>query len=161
MSTFIKTPMLIIILFLNLLSKAQINVNSEWTWIKGDSTINNNGYYGVQGLASDANKPSARYNSVGWKDASNNLWLFGGFGADINNSADYLSDLWKFNTSLNEWIWMKGDSTPSSHGVYGSPGTSAVTNKPGGRYYSNNWIDNAGNLWLFGGYGYAAKRKQR
>ena len=103
MSAFIKNSILIIILFLSLLSKAQINVNSEWTWIKGDSTINNNGYYGVQGFASDANKPSARYNSVGWKDASNNLWLFGGFGADINNSADYLSDLWKFNTSLNEW----------------------------------------------------------
>ena len=155
MNKFIKTSILSVLLFLSVVSKAQVNINSEWTWIKGDSAINSYGYYGTPGIASDDNKPSARFNSVGWKDASNNLWLFGGFGADVNTSAGYLNDLWKFNTSLNQWIWMKGDSTPSNYGVYGSRGISAVTNKPGGRYYGNNWIDDAGDLWLFGGYGYA------
>jgi N-acetylneuraminic acid mutarotase len=154
MTTLIKNSILINLLFLSFISKAQININSEWTWIKGDSANNNYGYYGTPGIASDNNKPSARFNSVGWKYASNNLWLFGGFGVDVNNSADYLNDLWKFNTSLNQWIWMKGDSTPSNHGIYGSLGISAFTNKPGGRYYGNNWIDNVGDLWLFGGYGY-------
>jgi len=149
MSKLTKIPLLIFLLLLSILSKAQVNANSEWAWIKGDSTTNNSGYYGAQGVASDNNKPNARYNSVGWRDASNNLWLFGGYGTD------YLSDLWKFNSSLNEWTWMKGDSTSSNYGVYGTPGVSGATNKPGGRYYSNNWIDNKGDLWLFGGAGYA------
>lgn len=151
---FLKSFILAFILFLSVVSKAQVNINSQWTWIKGDSTINNYGLYGTQGIASNANKPCSRFNSVGWKDASNNLWLFGGFGMGSYN-AGYLNDLWKFNSSLNQWTWIKGDTTASNYGIYGTPGINAVTNKPGGRYYSNTWTDNSGNLYLFGGYGHA------
>jgi hypothetical protein len=38
-------------------------------------------------------------------------------------------------------------------GVYGTQGTSAPTNIPGGRYGSESWKDAAGNFWMFGGSG--------
>jgi len=35
-------------------------------------------------------------------------------------------------------------------GVYGTLGTRATGNVPGGRYSAVSWTDNGGNLWLFG-----------
>jgi hypothetical protein len=39
-------------------------------------------------------------------------------------------------------------------GVYGTLGTPAAGNAPGGRYAAANWTDSSGHLWLFGGWGY-------
>jgi hypothetical protein len=39
-------------------------------------------------------------------------------------------------------------------GVYGTLGTPAAVNIPGGRSGAPSWIDSSGNLWLFGGSGY-------
>src|SRR6202040_983100 len=36
-------------------------------------------------------------------------------------------------------------------GVYGTLGTPAPGNTPGGREFAVSWTDNSGNLWLFGG----------
>ncbi len=41
-------------------------------------------------------------------------------------------------------------------GVYGTLGVAGASNVPGGRYGSVSWLDQSGNLWLFGGYGYAS-----
>jgi hypothetical protein len=38
-------------------------------------------------------------------------------------------------------------------GVYGTLGTAASPNLPGGRLGAASWIDASGNLWLFGGQG--------
>jgi len=155
MNKFLKNSILPLLVFLNISSKAQVNINSQWTWINGDSTINKYGSYGTPGVASNTNKPGGRYSSASWTDASNNLWLFGGIGMSANNSAGYLNDLWKFDVSHNEWTWIKGDSTSDNYSIYGMQGVSATANHPGGRYYSNSWTDNAGNFWLFGGVGNA------
>ena len=52
---------------------------------------------------------------------------------------------------------MSGSSTSIAFGgvpgVYGTLGTPSTTNTPGGRVASISWIDNTGNLWLFGGIG--------
>jgi hypothetical protein len=55
-----------------------------------------------------------------------------------------------------EWTWMGGSSTVPSElgaqpGVYGTLGTPAAGNTPGGRNYALGWTDSNGNLWLFGG----------
>ena len=133
---------------------------NEWKWVKGDNTINQKGIYGTQGTAAAANKPGARQNSVSWSDASGNLWLFGGDGFTASSSGS-LNDLWKYNPATNEWTWVKGDSTANQFGVYGTQGTAAAGNKPGGRNGSVNWSDASGNLWLFGGYGYTASGSGR
>ena len=61
-------------------------------------------------------------------------------------------------TAPNEWTWMGGSSAVGRNGgqsgVYGTLGTAASTNDPGGRFGAVSWIDASGNPWLFGGDGY-------
>jgi hypothetical protein len=59
-------------------------------------------------------------------------------------------------SSSYQWTWIGGDNVPNIYGVYGQKGVENSTNKPGSRAWASNWTDAAGNLWLFGGYGYAA-----
>ena len=133
------------------------NTNTgQWTWVSGDNTTNKNGVYGTQGTAAAANKPGARYTNSSWTDTSGNLWLFGGNGLAASGGSGYLNDLWKYNTTTGQWIWVSGDNTINQNGVYGTKGTAASNNKPGARYTSSIWKDASGNLWLFGGQGLAA-----
>jgi N-acetylneuraminic acid mutarotase len=53
-----------------------------------------------------------------------------------------------------EWKWVKGDNSINQSGIYGTVGTGAATNKPGGRYAGHAWIDASGNFWQFGGAAY-------
>jgi hypothetical protein len=69
-----------------------------------------------------------------------------------------LNDLWEFNPATNEWAWMGGSRTVPAEwegqpGVYGTLGTPAAGNIPGGREGASSWTDCRGNFWLFGGYG--------
>jgi len=54
------------------------------------------------------------------------------------------------------WTWMGGFDTAEHFGVYGTLGTPAAANIPSTRINSVSWADGAGNLWLFGGVGYAS-----
>ena len=54
------------------------------------------------------------------------------------------------------WTWISGNNTRFQYGVYGTLGVPNSANTPGSRYYSTSWIDSQNNMWLFGGYGYAA-----
>ncbi len=56
--------------------------------------------------------------------------------------------------SHSEWTWMTGTNAANQIGTYGTLGTPAASNTPGGRQYPATWTDANGNLWLFGGYGY-------
>jgi len=125
----------------------------QWTWMGGSSGYNQAGVYGTQGAPDPHNVPGARTNAVGWKDASGNLWLFGGLGLDVNGDSEYLNDLWKY--SAGEWTWMGGPQVATLFlpGVYGVEGTAAPGNIPGGRSDAMAWTDSAGNFWLFGGQG--------
>jgi len=56
--------------------------------------------------------------------------------------------------SNGEWTWVNGAKVANQIGTYGTQGTPAPSNVPGGRYGAATWTDAAGNLWLFGGDGY-------
>lgn len=146
-----KTFFFVICVALSIRSNAQINTNSQWTWMKGDSLSNVVGVYGTRGVAGAANKPGARGSSSSWIDLSGNLWLFGGDGTITGDVQ--LNDLWKYNISNNQWTWMKGDSTGNQHGIYGIQGIGATANTPSARSRSISWTDHSGNFWLFGGTG--------
>lgn len=139
-----KTALLIFYSFISLTSFAQFGINTPWTWMGGDKTINQAGVYGTQGVPSTLNKPGGRNNSITWTDAAGNFWLFG--GSNFN-------DLWKYTTATNEWTWIKGSSTANQLGIYGTQGVSNPANTPGSRGYGTGWIDANDNLWLFGGLG--------
>lgn len=136
----------------------------QWAWISGSSTIGPRegrpGVYGTLGRPSAENVPGARVAAAGWIDSDDNLWLFGGSGFDGNDSSVYFNDLWKFDPSISQWTWIGGSDTYtqctifcSQPGVYGTQGTPAAGNVPGGRMDATSWTDSSGNFWLFGGEG--------
>jgi len=63
-----------------------------------------------------------------------------------------LSDLWKYTVSTGEWTWMNGPNIVNQIGTYGTQGTPAPANVPGGRSDLFSWADPSGNFWLFGGF---------
>lgn len=134
--------------------------NGQWTWMSGSNLAAGPligqppGIYGTKGVGEPGNTPGARGDASSWSDPAGNLWLFGGTGVDSTGRVDVLNDLWKF--SDGEWTWMSGDDIAPVNGqigVYGIQGTAAPGNTPGARFNALTWIDQFGNLWLFGGEG--------
>jgi hypothetical protein len=111
---------------------------------------NTSGIYGDKGIPAENNTPSERYNQVNWKDKNGNFWLFGG-----QTSEGIINDLWKYEPSSNNWTWVKGANISRQKGVYGLKLTPSNSTTPGGRDGAVSWVDAQGNLWLFGGNGYA------
>ena len=135
---------------------------NQWTWIDGSSTVptysGQPGNYGPLGSFGGTYFPGGRYGASTWTDSSGNFWLFGGLGIDANGNGGNLDDLWEFNptpggATTNYWAWMNGGNTAGPPAVYGTMGTPATTNTPGGRYEASSWVDNSGNFWIFGGQG--------
>jgi N-acetylneuraminic acid mutarotase len=144
---------------------------AQWTWIGGADTAPANGdlqagTYGTLGTAAADNFPGTRIQAATWTDQNGNLWLFGGEGADANGDGSYLNDLWEFSPASKEWAWMGGSNSvgagcgPTSScaqpGIYGTMGTAATGNIPGGRVTATTWVDANGHFWLFGGFGRAS-----
>jgi hypothetical protein len=122
-----------------------------WTLVKGSDVIDQKGTYGTINTADVNNIPGGRSGAVSWRDSSNNLWLFGGYGYDSAGNIGYLNDLWKFDSAgTSYWTWKNGSNTRNQEGTYSTPGS----NVPGAREGAVSWIDSSNNLWLFGGYGY-------
>jgi hypothetical protein len=126
---------------------------TNWTLVAGSSTTRNQA--GVYTGAVGTLHPGSRWSPVSWTDGSGNFWMFGGLGYDANHNLGYLSDLWKFDGT--NWTFVSA-SVPNSNvagskGTYGTQGTAAAGNSPGGRQAASGWVDASGNLWLFGGEG--------
>ena len=132
------------------------------------------GVYGTSGTPATGNIPGSRVGATTWADSKGNIWLFGGWGYDISQQLQYFfNDLWEFNPSTNKWAWMGGNGATlggycfidpdlmywpdcGQAGVYGAMGTPSASSVPGGRSNATGWVDNNGNLWLYGGWGFDA-----
>lgn len=142
-----------------------------WAWESGGNNVSLNlanqcgygpgsvglgGNYGTEGVPGVKNTPGSRRDAFRWTDKQGNFWLFGGFGFSGTGACAELNDLWTFNLAKLEWTWMGGSSAPSNFqiGAYGTLGHFAASNMPGSRENGVTWTDAAGNLWLFGGFGY-------
>jgi len=49
------------------------------------------------------------------------------------------------------WTWLSGSNTLGATAVYGTQGVPSVLNHPSGAYEQNQWKDNQGNFWVYGG----------
>jgi N-acetylneuraminic acid mutarotase len=145
---------------------------NEWTWISGSNILpcglpENRGciYYqlpaeGTLGVPAAGNVPGSLDNAASWTDREGNLWLFGGLGMDANANHGDFNALWEFSPSTKQWAWMGGTNTLTCDiqtaicrgtAVFGTLGTPAAENIPGGHDSSATWTDSSGHFWLFGG----------
>lgn len=124
-----------------------------WTWMHGVPSMNVPGIYGTQGVPSPGNRPGSRgWGCATWTDQSGDLWMFGGWGMDMNGQIGPLADLWRYHIATNEWTWMNGAQNIYSFGSYGTVLVPNATNAPPCRQECiANWADTSGNLWLYGG----------
>lgn len=125
---------------------------SGWAWMKGSAAVDASGIYGTLNVAAAANTPGARFQGATWVDLLGFVWVFGGEGRDGGGTLGQLNDLWRFDGST--WTWKGGSNSANQGGVYGTLGVPAASNVPGARSRAVTWLDGAGNVWLFGGYGY-------
>ncbi len=144
-----KNYLIIFFVSLQIFAVKVFSQQGEWTWMKGNNTLNSAGVFGAQGTPASGNTPPALYEACEWTDLQGNFWLFGG----CRGVASLYSDLWKYSPATNEWVWVKGSSVQNQPGSYGTQGVSSINNIPGSRLNSATCVDDAGNLWLFGGLG--------
>lgn len=119
-----------------------------WTWVSGDMSFYPSAIYGPIGSPSINYRPQGRTFSNTWCDKQGNIWVFGG---EMNQNADRLNDLWKFNPATNEWTLIAGDHRTNQPGVYGTKGVPSTANIPPAMCRAVSWTDNSGMFWLFGG----------
>jgi ELWxxDGT repeat protein len=134
-----------------------------WTWMSGSATSvpgpYYSGVYGTQARPAATNAPGYRQYPVSWTDAQGRLWLHGGIGLGAQGiTSGDLSDLWCYDIDLNQWAWVKGQQTIQNNGIYGTVGVASAANLPGAREQASSFSGSSAssNLWLFGGFGYAA-----
>jgi gliding motility-associated-like protein len=132
---------------LNDLWKYTIKTNT-WTWMSGSSIANDQGFYGTMNVPDVLNSPPARREcNATWSDPHGDLWIFGGQSESFNN----LNDLWKFDVSMNQWVWMHGSNSLNPSGSYGTKDIPSPTNDPPGRWVYSKFKDALGNFWIYGG----------
>ena len=126
-------------------------VSGNWTWINGDKFINSTG----KDILDSLTNPSARSDAMTiYSDSDKNLWLYGGYGYDLDSKTGFLSDLWKYDAINNKWSLVKGLPLINLSAIYGTIKIPSDNAKPGGVKNGVLIENNNGNLYLFGGYGY-------
>ncbi len=129
------------------------STTNQWQWINGKFGYGTTSQpiFGILGIENRSNQPGTRLKSSSWLDNQENLWLFGG---RQNSSYDYQNDLWKYNRSSDNWVWVSGNNTFNVPGIYGTQGSYGPNNVPGSRWKALSWVDSEGNFWLYGGEGF-------
>lgn len=102
--------------------------------------------YGAKGVASSSNQPGARVGAAYATGPNGELYMYGGYGQSANGWGA-LGDLWKYDNGM--WVWVAGSTTADaspSHVTFGATGS-----YPGARISANLWVDNNGDVFIFGG----------
>ena len=128
--------------------------SGQWAWMGGPMLSGGSGSYGNLGVASASNLPGSRFEAASWTDTAGNFWLLGGEGFDSASNENVMNDVWEY--SNGQWTWTGGSKVAPQNSVYGTLGMSSPGNILGGRDLASIWVDASGNLWVFGGLGYAA-----
>ena len=68
----------------------------EWTWFSGSDQPEPRGVYVEKHIVEWPDHPGSRYHAVSWLGPHGDLWLFGGWGYDAQQSG-HLNDLWRFH----------------------------------------------------------------
>lgn len=128
----------------------------EWTWVSGNGFSAQGsaglypGVYPAPGGSGPTYTPGGRSGGATWTASSasgTNLWLFGGFGTDVNGLTGYMNDLWVYNTSQKVWTFVGGSSQAGNLAPVSST-------QPNPRSNAAFWTGKDGMFYMFGGQGY-------
>lgn len=132
---------------------------TNWIYVRGVAP-NREGEYFSKGSPNPLAFPGGRRDATMWVDDSGDVWLFGGYGSGdtgfvpgVGQEYGLVNDLWRFDGT--DWAWMAGTPDLNRPGIYGTQGVPDPANTPGARLGAVGWVDGDGNLWLYGGNGYA------
>jgi len=131
----------------DLTTNTGIYTNCTWSFQAGSNTPNQ---------PTTASFPGARWGAAYYSDTVGNMWMFGGQGYDSTGNVGLLNDLWKYNIAGKTWTLVLPSTTVTFNvnGAYGTQGTAAANNLPGGRQTAVLWAEPSGTtIWLFGGFG--------
>lgn len=150
-----------ILLFLDIEGQGQSTFAPTpiFTWMDGSQSANEPAVYGNKGEVVIADiEIGSRQDAAMWDDGEGNLWLFGGLYNNSENASQFFpgNDLWRYNKTTRQWIWMSGSDLFDQYGVYGTKGVADAANQPGARSGALAWLGANKKLYLFGGRGYAA-----
>lgn len=124
--------------------------NGQWSWERGSKLRNQQPVSGAFGVADASYTPGAKVQAVTWRDANNDLYLFGGLGTTSTGSTARTNGLWKWDGS--NWSMEAGSTSANGAGSYGTKGVSAPSNYPSARSACSFWGDEDV-LYLYGGQG--------
>ncbi len=123
----------------------------EWMWKRGSNTYGAATNYGTSGYPSETNDPGARTQFAWYATSNGDLWIYGGH----DTGGNLFSDLWKYDFSLDRWIFYKIWTNSSSQNQDTQfPGTVGSTGTLGSRYSSSLYVDADSSIaWVFCGAG--------
>jgi hypothetical protein len=126
-------------------------VSRQWTWMGGNRVPNAEANFGIKGTARPSNYPGAGYLAISWTDQAGRFWMFGGgFYTEHSATVEWSNKLWVYDPQTGMWTWVHGE-VRGHDVIYGIQQVPDRANNPGQRLASPTWVDNDGNLWLFGG----------
>jgi len=124
---------------------------STWSFIGGAKNPGGSASFAGETPLSSTRWPLGRDGSASWYDSTDEVVVvFGG-----NAGTYYTDDIWVFNFT------QFAIKTPcccgpicGNHSTRFPPVSSLNQVGPGARAYASSWMDNSGNMMLFGGYGF-------
>lgn len=133
--------------------------SNSWTLMKinGNPPTSQPPVYGTLNVEGSQNFPGFRNSSACWTGNDGNFYLYNG---TFGSTSTYGIDLWKFNTTTNNWVYIKGPGITSGGNSYDFTSYEKIAglvedeNTPGGTgKFGAQWNDSEGNLWIYGIYG--------
>ena len=85
-----------------------------------------------------------------WMHPSGVLYMFGGLSSKVTTSC-----FWSYSLGTSQWTKLGGTADVTKcAGKYGKMGIASKKSYPGCREGACSWVDQQGNLWMFGGSGF-------
>ncbi|GGH71440.1 Kelch repeat-containing protein [Phaeocystidibacter marisrubri] len=127
-------------------------LDGKWTYIVGDKGAISSGSYGTINVESATNYPSARNSGTIANDVNAGyVYMYGGAGIATDIGGAQIADLWRFNTTNDQWTWLKGTGSGLESSYNDGINSNTATNNPGSRGGATMVYSN-GAIYMFGGY---------
>jgi len=127
---------------------------NQWMWAAGPGHAFGRAVYGTVGVESSTSTPGGiRQSAFYYVEEDGLLYIFGGWGHN-HVSHGFVDDVWSFNVTSLQWMFLGGSFTANAIPTYGTLGQESRETMPGGNFQGNMIYDKLSqSLYTFGGHG--------